>query len=198
VTDPPVAAASSAVTRAKALHAALQAKRRRLRELYTAMYEQRQEVVSLHAEVDAQMRYMRTLSGQLREALGERRSADFAASTRLGDSIKSDVGALASPDAMHLSRVARPSSLEELMRTLYVLGIHSGVHTCADGLHVWISDRQYLHREDCLFRRRNGDAITDGSAVVQWMHETAQRLLATRDRPDLTAADVGESEVAAG
>jgi hypothetical protein len=66
--------------------------------------------------------------------------------------------------------------LEEVIYTLDAFDIRLGLHTSADGVVVWISDRDYRYRLDCLIERDRKGVVHNTDAVVRWLHEAAMRL----------------------
>jgi hypothetical protein len=182
-----VAEASAAVARAKELASALQDGRKRLGGLLAELHRQQQELRSLAASAKAQLSNMRALSDQLCAALdqqpsgalaaAQKRSAPLGGGTPGGITVPQPCQTRTNGGSSHPAQVASTLDLQVLMRALDLLGIYSGVHTCADGLQAWVSDRSYLHREDRLFRRTNGGAISNESVATLWLHDRALRLL---------------------
>ena len=69
--------------------------------------------------------------------------------------------------------------LESMIRGLHDSDVRVGFQTYAGGIIVWVSDRVYRIREECVFDDANLAATTN--SVAQWLHSTAMRLFPDSD-----------------
>ena len=69
--------------------------------------------------------------------------------------------------------------LEAVIRGLHGSDIRIGIQTYSGGIIVWISDRLYRVREQCVFDDANLPATSN--SVAQWLHSTALHLFPDSD-----------------
>jgi len=71
-------------------------------------------------------------------------------------------------------RVAK-ADFESLARELHASGIYVGLHTMADGILVWIADKNALHRKDMAIKF-NKEAGARDETASEWAHAMALKL----------------------
>src|SRR5262249_17006312 len=71
-------------------------------------------------------------------------------------------------------RAATPD-FESLARELHASGIYVGLHTMADGIMVWIADKNALHRKDMAIEFDKEAGARDETAS-EWAHAMALKL----------------------
>jgi hypothetical protein len=69
--------------------------------------------------------------------------------------------------------------LESVIRGLHGSDIRVGFQTHSGGITVWITDRLYRVREECVFDDANPAATSN--SVAQWLHSTALHLFPDSD-----------------
>jgi hypothetical protein len=183
MTDTPshIARASVAVAKASQLRAALKDGKETFAKLLADLYTTRQQLLSLEADACRHLEEMKSLADDVRATLNNLEPDQQSIARALNR--KRQAGsptAGQSPQTTQVPAVARVTeslSLEQLMWTLDLLGIRSGVQTSGDGLLAWVSDRDYLHREDSLFRRLANGADLDDDVATRWIHGAALQLL---------------------
>ncbi|WP_147154246.1 hypothetical protein [Reyranella soli] len=162
------------VARVKLLASDMQAKWEQLRKARTGLQRQRAELLAVGKEVSNELGNLKGLRKRLRAELSESNDIEEGPAADGFAQMEAEIEAMIAsywrPDH------EMPTDLEELIRVLDTLDIRAGLQTSHDGVSIWISDRNYRTRHECLVQRDRSGLIPGVATVAQCLHEAAMQL----------------------